>query len=192
MSNWLSEHDLKNLLRKNTHIYPAEAKLTPSAKDFAARSGMKPAEIGSKLKIVIASDHGGFLLKQHLSAFLRNNGIELEDIGCHSTDSVDYPDYAASAAKKVVSGNFTFGIMIDSLGIASSIAANKIKGARAAYCPSVETAVSARSHNNANILTLGGKMDFKLAENIVEKFIDEPFSGGRHQRRVDKISALER
>lgn len=192
MPDWLTEYDLNELHRKGVSIYPASAKLTPAAIDFARRQGMKSADKGGEGNIAIASDHGGFDLKEHLKKVLEAQRIEYIDLGCHSKEAADYPDYAAAAGKAVTSGKAVFGIMIDTIGVASAMSANKIKGVRAAYCPTPEVAASARGHNNANVLTIGGKMDFTTAEKVVDKFLKEPFLGGRHQRRVDKIMALER
>ena len=192
MPEWLTEYDLNELHRKGVAVYPADAKLTPAAIDFARRQGMKSAATGGNGKIALASDHGGFELKEHLKKFLEAQRIEYLDLGCHSKEAADYPDYAAAAGRAVVSGKASMGIMIDTIGVASAMSANKIKGVRAAYCPTPEVAASARGHNDANVLTIGGKMDFSIAEQVVDKFLKEPFLGGRHQRRVDKIMALER
>ena len=192
MTSWLTERDLRRLHKQGAKYYPAEAKLTPAARDFARRLQLSAGSTASPAVIALACDHGGFQLKESLKKSLIKAGYKIQDLGCHSADSVDYPDYAAAVGKQVVCGKAGFGIMIDTYGTASAIAANKINGVRAAFCPSIEIAVSARSHNDANVLTLGGKMDRNEAEQIALAFLKEPFQGGRHLRRVEKIQALER
>ena len=192
MPKWLNENDIGKLHRNGSEFYPADCKLTPSALDLARRLNLKPSPESSIPIIVIGSDHGGFKMKEQVKQSLQNQGYEVEDIGCFSEESVDYPDYAAAVGRAVASGKFNFGIMIDTYGTASAITANKIRGIRAACCPSAEIAASARSHNDANILTLGGKMDFEDVKGILEVFLNTKFSGGRHTRRVEKIKALER
>ena len=192
MPEWLTEYDLNELFKKGVAVYPAEAKLTPSALDFARRNRMKAGSAETETKVAIASDHGGFPLKEELKKYLEAESIPFIDLGCHSKDAVDYPDYAAAAGRAVTSGKAALAIMIDTIGVASAMSANKIKGVRAAFCPVPEVAASARGHNDANVLTLGGKMDYDTAQKVVETFLKEPFLGGRHQRRVEKIMALER
>ena len=191
-SEWLTESDIYRLHKQGTSNYPINAKLTPAAKDLIRKYGMKPGNSGAALRIAIASDHGGYERKIELIKFLAESGYIIEDLGCHSKDSVDYPDYAAATARRVAAGQVDFGIMIDTIGIASAMAANKIRGIRAAFCPDVETSKSARGHNDANILTIGGKMEAGTARDVVLAFLREPFLGGRHKSRVDKITALER
>ena len=144
-------------------------------------------------KIAIGCDHGGFSLKEELKRFLEDDGFTVRDMGTDSTDSVDYPDFAEKVARSVASGDCDRGIMIDSIGIASAMAANKIRGIRAAPCRDVTTARSSREHNNANVLTLGGKvLEDTLAKEIVSAWLSTEFAGGRHWPRVNKIMALER
>ncbi len=192
MPLWLTEIDLHRLHKQGAQYYPAEAKLTPAALDAARRFGMSAGVKTECSAVAIASDHGGFKMKETLKEALIKAGYEVVDLGCHSTEAVDYPDYAAAVGKAVVAGKVSRGIMIDTLGVASSIAANKVAGVRAAYCPTVEAALSARGHNDANVLTLGGNMDTETALQIALAFLKEPFQGGRHLRRIEKISALER
>ncbi len=142
--------------------------------------------------IALGSDHGGFGLKQHIIGYLEANDIPYKDFGCDNTDSCDYPDFGAAAAKAVASGECERGILICTTGIGISIAANKIKGIRCALCHDPLSAEMCRRHNNANVLALGGGMiGTNLAERVVEVFLNTEFEGGRHQRRVDKITALE-
>ncbi|MEM3342287.1 MAG: ribose 5-phosphate isomerase B [Thermoplasmata archaeon] len=145
-----------------------------------------------KQKVIIGSDHGGFELKQHIAEYLKKEGYEVIDMGCHSQEPVDYPDIAFLVAQGVANSKDTFGIMIDGVGVASAIVANKVMGIRAACCWDLFSANNAREHNNANVLTLGGRMIGKgLAEAIVKKFLETPFAGGRHERRVLKIMEIE-
>ena len=144
------------------------------------------------MKIAIASDHGGFELKGVLIDYLTGKGFEMINLGTDTPDSVDYSDYAEKCAEKVLSKDVDFGIVVCGTGIGISIAANKINGIRCALCHSPETAALAKKHNNANIISLGGRTTSDdLAKKIVDAFIEAEFEGGRHQRRVDKIMALE-
>ena len=151
-----------------------------------------PAQKASGLKIAIGADHGGVALKEAIGARLRDLGHAVQDLGTTGTDAVDYPDFAIAVARAVASGSAALGIMVDGAGIGSSMAANKVAGARAALCYDITTATNAREHNNANVLTLGGGLIGKaLALAIVETFITVPFAGGRHAKRVQKIDALD-
>lgn len=142
--------------------------------------------------IAIGSDHGGYALKQHLIDFLERKGYEVRDFGCDSLDSCDYPDFGSAAAWAVAVGECERGIVICTTGIGISIAANKIKGIRCALCSDPLSAELTRRHNNANMLAMGaGIVGPNLAERVVEVFLTTGFEGGRHQRRVDKIGALE-
>jgi ribose 5-phosphate isomerase B len=143
-------------------------------------------------RIAIGCDHRGFNLKELITSFLRNAGYSHQDFGCYSTESVDYPDIAQKVGKAVASGDFDQGILICNTGIGMCIAANKIKGVRAALCHNVFAAQRARQHNDANVLCLGGEdVDTELALEIVKTFLTTDFEGGRHARRVNKIKALE-
>jgi ribose 5-phosphate isomerase B len=143
-------------------------------------------------RIAIGCDHRGFALKELIMPFLQNTGLSHQDFGCYNTDSVDYPDIAQKVGEAVASGNFDQGILICNTGIGISIAANKIKGIRAALCCDVFAAQRARQHNDANVLCLRGEdMDTELALEIVKTFLATDFEGGRHLRRVNKIRALE-
>ena len=142
--------------------------------------------------VYIGSDHGGFSLKEHLVGYLSNKDYEVKDFGTHSTDAVDYPDVAFLVARAVAeataAGRLVRGIMIDAVGVASSMVANRVPGIRSAPCWNEFSAHSAREHNDANMLTLGGRMlGTGLAERIVDEFLQTDFAGGRHARRVAKI-----
>jgi ribose 5-phosphate isomerase B len=151
-----------------------------------------PAPLENKAVVSIGADHGGFDLKKFLISHLESKGYRVDDCGTYNKDSVDYPDYAKIVAEKVASGSAWRGIMIDGAGIGSCMAANKIKGVRAALCYDHATAFNSREHNNANYLTLGaGLIGSQLALSIVDTFLDTPFAGGRHERRVNKIMQIE-
>ena len=139
-------------------------------------------------KILIAADHGGFILKQHLLGFLQKMPVEIVDLGTDSMDAVDYPDFGQRAAKTILEGKAELGIVICGTGIGISIAANRFKGIRCAVVTDVETAKLARQHNNANLLALGGRViDPDLAVKIVEAFLSSEYEGGRHENRIVKI-----
>ena len=142
--------------------------------------------------ISMGCDHGGYLLKEHIKKYLTEQGHEIKDFGCHSLDSCDYPQFGAAAARAVADGSCEKGIVICTSGIGISISANKIKGIRCALCSEPLSAEMTRRHNNANMLAMGAGMTGpNMAERIVDTFLTTEFEGGRHQRRVDGISALE-
>lgn len=144
------------------------------------------------MAVVIGSDHGGFELKEVLKAHLEEKGLEVLDVGCYDTASVDYPDIAEKACKEVVGGNCEWGILVCGTGIGISMAANKVKGIRCALVSNEYSAEMTKRHNNANMLAFGGRVTGPdLAKNIVDAYIKAEFEGGRHQNRIDKISALE-
>ena len=144
------------------------------------------------MRIAIGADHAGVALKEHVKQVLRSRGIDFEDLGTLSTDSVDYPDFAAAVARKVASGDVDRGILTCGSGIGMAIAANKVHGVRAASIQDEESARLSREHNDINVLALGERTtDAATARRLVEIFLDTPFAGGRHQRRVDKINALD-
>ena len=144
------------------------------------------------MKVAIASDHGGFKLKEEIIEYLKELGITYQDFGCHGPESVDYPEYAEIASNSVVSGEHDYAILICGTGIGIAIAANKIKGIRAANCHDCFSAQATREHNNANVLTLGERIVGPgLAKMIVKIFLETEFQGGRHQRRIDQITKLE-
>lgn len=144
------------------------------------------------MKIAVGSDHGGYALKCDIIQLLEKLGYEYIDFGCGSPESCDYPDFGAAAARAVASGECDRGIVICTTGIGISIAANKIKGIRCAHCADSLEAEMTRRHNDANMMAIGaGFTGRNLAERMVEVFLTTEFEGGRHQRRVDKIMALE-
>lgn len=140
------------------------------------------------MKIAIGSDHGGFALKQILIQYLEEKGYEMADLGTHSEDSVDYPVYGHKVAHAVLTDEIDRGILVCGTGIGIGIAANKVKGVRAALCYDVDTARLSREHNNANIISMGGRTtDVQTAKDMVDVFLTTDFEGGRHQRRVDMM-----
>ena len=142
--------------------------------------------------IAIASDHGGYAVKEHIKTYLAARGIECQDFGTHSTESCDYPIFGKAAAEAVASGQCEKGIVICTTGIGISITANKVKGIRCALCGDPLSAELTRRHNNANMRAMGaGIVGPNLAERIVDTFLTAQFEGGRHERRVNLISAME-
>ncbi len=144
------------------------------------------------MKIAIGCDHGGFALKEILSAHVASLGHDVLDLGCYNTDSCDYPTYGHAVGRAAVSGDAEMGIVVCTTGIGISIAANKIPGVRCAHCTDPLTAEMTRRHNNANVLAIGaGITGENLAKRMVEVFLSTEFEGGRHQRRVDAIEAID-
>ncbi len=144
------------------------------------------------MKIAVACDHGGLELKKALITYLNEHGYEIKDFGTNCADSCDYPDFALPAAEAVASGECSMGILICSTGIGISIAANKVRGIRCAHCHDTYSAKYTRLHNDANMLAFGQKIIGEgLMLEIVDTFLNTGFEGGRHQRRVDKIKAIE-
>jgi ribose 5-phosphate isomerase B len=145
------------------------------------------------MRVSIGSDHAGFELKEKLEAHLRAMGHEVSDVGTHNDDSVDYPDLAAAVGTAVAKGEAERGVLVCGSGVGVAIAANKVDGVRAANVYDPEMAKMSRLHNDANVVTMGGRyLPEEVAREIVDTFLDTAFEGGRHQRRVDKITALER
>jgi ribose 5-phosphate isomerase B len=156
-----------------------------------APSGETSSEKSTRI-VAIGADHGGYELKEQLKAYLGEWGYRVLDLGTNSAEAVDYPDFAEAVARAVARGDAWLGIVLDSAGIGSSIAANKVPGARAALCYDRATARNSREHNDANVLTLGAKLIApEAAREIVALWVATPFAGGRHQRRVDKIRSIE-
>ena len=144
------------------------------------------------MRIAIGADHAGFSLKERIREILSSKGHDVVDFGTNSPESTDYPDFAVPVGNSVVSGETDRGILVCSTGVGMSIAANKIDGVRAALGVNADEVNLTRSHNDANVLTLGAKYtDEATAEELVDVFLSTPFDGGRHARRVAKIMALE-
>ena len=188
-----SDSELQEIVQRvvsriqGTEVLPASGR-TPGAKSVAAAPS--PA---TQSAVAIGCDHGGFSLKVSLVSYLKEKGYQVIDCGTHSTESVDYPDFALAVARQVQDGKAWRGIVIDGAGIGSCMAANKVHGVRAAMCYDYATAVNCREHNDANVLTLGaGLIGPNLAKQIVDTFLTTEFGGDRHARRVDKIMAIEK
>jgi ribose 5-phosphate isomerase B len=142
--------------------------------------------------MVLGSDHAGFRAKEIIKKYLEGAGYTVEDVGTHSEESVDYPDFAKAVGERVAAANGALGVLLCGTGIGVSIAANKVEGIRAALAHDSLTARRAREHNDANVIALGGKVvgeDEAIA--IVQEFLNAEFAGGRHQRRIDKISEMD-
>ena len=143
------------------------------------------------MKIAVASDHGGFKLKEEVKAHLLERGLEVLDLGTHTEDSVDYPAYGKACGEAVVGGQADVGIVVCGTGIGISIAANKVKGVRCGLCTSAEMATLTKQHNNANVLALGGRTtETGLAMQIVDAWLDTDFEGGRHERRTNMLDEM--
>ena len=207
----LTAADLERVLDGGEVAVTQETLITPLARDEAERrgitfrtvsshepevaSGALGSHDGSKENtrvVAIGADHGGFELKEQLKGYLRDWGYKFLDLGTDSTAAVDYPDFAEAVATAVARGDAWLGVVVDSAGIGSSIAANKVAGARAALCYDRATARNSREHNDANVLSLGAKLiSPEAAREILAIWLSTPFAGGRHQRRVDKIRSIE-
>ena len=143
-------------------------------------------------RIAIGSDHAGYDLKQHLIAILESHGHKVDDQGTHSTESCDYPPICAAVGRSVRDGKADFGIVMGGSGQGEQLAANKVRGVRAALCNDLYTARMARSHNNANVLSIGARVvGIGLAEEIMATFLATEFEGGRHERRVQQLTDIE-
>ena len=147
----------------------------------------------TEAEVAVGADHGGFRLKERIVADLRERGFEVRDCGTDSTESVDYPDFAHDVARVVADGGCRYGIIVDGAGIGSCMVANKVPGVRAATCWDVSSARNSREHNHANVLVLGaGLIGENLALEIVQAWLETPWGGDRHARRVEKITEIER
>jgi len=146
----------------------------------------------AQVRIAIGGDHAGYPLKQHLVQVLKEWGHEVNDLGTHSEAPVDYPPYCAAVARAVVAGDADRGIVLGGSGQGEQIAANKVRGARAALCNELYTARMARVHNDANVLSMGARVvAVPLAEEVLRLFLETPFEGGRHVRRLEEITEIE-
>ncbi|MDE3154029.1 MAG: ribose 5-phosphate isomerase B [Acidobacteriota bacterium] len=145
------------------------------------------------MRVAVGADHAGYDLKEAIKQLLESRGVAVDDVGTVSRDSVDYPDFAVRVATAVAAGRSERGILVCGTGIGMSIAANKVNGVRAAVVGDPDAARLSREHNDANVLAIGARVtSVELALTIVDVFLGTPFEGGRHQRRLDKIEAIER
>lgn len=146
-----------------------------------------------KVTVAVGSDHAGFALKESVRGYLEAKGFTVEDCGVHSPEPADYPDYAERVASRVARGKVHTGVLMCGTGLGVSIAANKVEGIRAAVCNNTLLAYFARAHNDANVLTMGGRIVGEAeARRILDTWFSTPFEGGRHEERVEKISAIEK
>ena len=177
------EERIRSLARR--HVEELSAATTPAT---------RAVEPDSKVsRIAVGADHGGFDLKETLAAHLAEQGYRMVDCGTHSSESVDYPDFAAAVARRVADGECDAGIIVDGAGIGSAMVANKVPGVRAALCYDISSARNSREHNHANVLTLGaGLIGRGLALQIADAWLATPWGPGRHAQRVDKITEVER
>lgn len=195
-SSMLTAEDLAHAKDGEPYFLPAGARPTALAEEEAWRRGIElrsgSAHGRQRLRVAVGADHGGFPVKELVRQWLGELGHSVQDLGTHSTDAVDYPDFARAVAEAVASGQADFGICVDGAGIGSCMAANKVPGARAAMCYDEKTASNAREHNFANVLSLGGPMlGDEACRRIVLRFLETPEGATRHARRVDKIRAIE-
>ncbi len=180
---------------------PPGSIVTDSARETAGARGVRIVEVAeeeySRLApagktVALGSDHGGFVMKERLKAVLDDLGWAIRDVGVHEEKAVDYPDIAQAVAELIVEGKAALGVIVDGAGIGSAMAANKVPGIRAALCYDRASARNSREHNAANVLTLGGRLQTETqAEDVLRTWLATPFAGGRHQGRIDKITALE-
>jgi ribose 5-phosphate isomerase B len=197
----ISDSDLQDLVQQIVRRTLGSVNVISSTTSTINPAGIEPdlmlvepqPHVAAVNTIALGADHGGFSLKENLKTFLLKQGYKVDDCGTYSPDSVDYPDFAYAVAKKVSEGDAWRGIIIDGAGIGSCMVANKVRGVRAAMCYDHATALNSREHNNANVLTLGAGLIFPtLARQIVLTWLNTIFAGGRHARRVDKITTIER
>src|SRR5215213_2761550 len=192
----ITEREIREASRGDTIRIDESALITPLADDLAREREIRIERArrhsaARAQKIALGADHGGFEMKEALKLLLADLGHDYQDFGTHSTDPVDYPDYAHTVARAVARGTCALGIMIDGAGIGSCMVANKVPGVRAAMCYDEASARNSREHNGANVLTLGGKMisGEKMRE-IVGAWLASDLSEDRHRRRVSKIDAV--
>lgn len=144
------------------------------------------------MRVAVGADHAGYELKDRLAHWLRDAGHEVDDVGTHSAKSVDYPDPAATVARRVAAGDAERGVLVCGTGLGMTMTANRVAGVRAATCNDLYCARMARAHNDANVVSIGARVVGEgVALEVVRLFVETAFEGGRHQRRVDKINALD-
>lgn len=181
---------------------PVGTIVTPSAYEVAGARGVPIIEVKAEelngiappeKTIALGADHGGYAMKELLKPVLREYGFTMRDVGVHEEKAADYPDIALAVAELVSEGKATRGVIVDGAGIGSAMAANKVPGVRAALCYDKASARNSREHNNANVLTLGGRLlTYTQAEEVLRTWLSTAFGGGRHQARIDKISQIEK
>jgi ribose 5-phosphate isomerase B len=193
----ITEREVKAAADGDTLRVEESAIITPLAEDLIRERSITVERVRRRAalrrRVALGADHGGFEMKEEIKRLLSDLGHEFQDYGTHSTDAVDYPDFAHVVARAVASGNCDLGIVVDGAGIGSCMAANKVPGVRAALCYDEATARNSREHNGANVLTLGGKMiGLDQMRKIVTAWLASDLTEDRHRRRVAKIDAIER
>src|SRR5262245_4868925 len=187
----ITDDDLKTISMGETVRITDKAIVTPLAVDTARERRLLLQRVGRVRRIAVGADHGGFDMKEELKNVLVELGFEAVDLGTHSSEPVDYPDFAHAVASMVARGACDLGIMVDGAGIGSCMVANKIPGIRAAMCYNEATARNSREHNGANVLTLGGKMiSMAQMRDIVRVWLSADLTEERHRKRVAKIDAI--
>lgn len=185
--NPITEAELKEIVLR---VIQQSATVKMAERDTTPAANAASAEVNKT--VAIGADHGGYELKEILKKELIEAGYQVLDSGTHSKEPVDYPDFAHAVASRVASGQAWRGVIIDGAGIGSCMVANKVPGIRAALAYDISSAVNSREHNDANVLTLGaGLIGVNLARQILKTWLETPFAGGRHSRRVEKIVAIE-
>lgn len=192
----ITEHDLKEAAPGDRIQLAENAIITPLARDLIAARKLEIVRKrgrGRSRKVALSADHGGYEMKEALKALLSELGVDYQDFGTYDTKPVDYPDFAFMVAQAVSQGHFPLGIIIDGAGIGSCMVANKVPGVRAAAANSPELARNSREHNDANVLTLGGKfITVDMMREIVKVWLETAISEERHINRVEKIIAIEK
>ena len=194
----ITEHEIRNAAPGDILRVDDDAMLTPLAQDLLKERGIQLERVrrrsaARKKKIALGADHGGFEMKEQVKNLLNDLGHSYQDFGTHSTEAVDYPDYAHLVARSVANKTCDLGIVVDGGGIGSCMTANKVPGVRAAMCYDAASARNSREHNGANVLTLGGKIiSADLMREIVGAWLSTDLTEDRHRRRVEKIDAIER
>jgi len=201
MKRVITEADLAEVADGTEYLVPRGTVVTPSARERAAAHGIRVKEVRAEeipatsaaRVVALGADHGGFRMKEALKPVFADLGLEVRDVGVHEETPVDYSDVAQQVAELVAEGAAARGVMIDGAGIGSAMAANKVPGVRAALCYDKASARNSREHNDANVLTLGGRLLTETqAREVLYTWLTTPFAGGRHAGRVAKITELER
>jgi ribose 5-phosphate isomerase B len=194
----ITENEIRSAQPGDTLRIDHDAIVTPLVQDLIRERGIQIERVrkrraAKKHKIGLGADHGGFEMKEQIKSLLTDLGHDFQDFGTHSSEAVDYPDYAHVVARAVAASSCDLGIIVDGAGIGSCMTANKVPGVRAAMCYDEASARNSREHNGANVLTLGGKMiSTDRMREIVRVWLATELTEERHQRRIDKITAIER
>ena len=201
MKRVITEGDVAVVAAGKEMRIPRGSLVTPAARDLAAARNVRlvetaPADLPApppERIVAVGSDHGGFRMKEALKPVFAEMDLEVRDVGVHDEKPADYPDIAQAVAELVATGAVARGVIVDGAGIGSAMAANKVPGVRAALCYDKASAKNSREHNNAHVLTLGGRLlTESQAREVLLTWLATPFAGGRHAGRVDKIAELER